>query len=76
MKMMERKAYTAFGEMGFGETGRYRSTCTDPKFNRSRSHGYENRHSHTAASDACCHGCAPAAGVGLRVNATTCYLVK
>jgi len=21
MKMMERKAYTAFGEMGFGETG-------------------------------------------------------
>jgi len=31
MKMMERKAYTAFGEtgfgeMGFGETGRYRNT--------------------------------------------------
>jgi len=24
MKMMERKAYTAFGEMGFGETGRHR----------------------------------------------------
>jgi len=23
MKMMERKAYTAFGEMGFGETGRH-----------------------------------------------------
>jgi len=24
MKMMERKAYTAFGETGFGETGRHR----------------------------------------------------
>jgi len=23
MKMMERKAYTAFGEMGFNETGRH-----------------------------------------------------
>jgi len=26
MKMMERKAYTAFGETGFGETGRHHYT--------------------------------------------------
>ena len=28
MKMMERKAYTAFGETGFGETGRHRTWVT------------------------------------------------
>jgi len=27
----------------------------DPDVKRSRSHGYENRHSHTVASDACCY---------------------
>jgi len=26
MKMMERKAYTAFGEMGLGEMGRHRAS--------------------------------------------------
>jgi len=28
MKMMERNAYTAFGETGFGETGRHRGWST------------------------------------------------
>jgi len=33
-----------------------RSAGIDPEVKRSKSHGYENRHSHTVASDACCYG--------------------
>jgi len=36
MKMMERKAYTAFGETGFGKTGRHHSNSVkgEWKWNR------------------------------------------
>jgi len=33
-----------------------RSACIDPEDKSSRSHSYENRHSRTVASDACCYG--------------------
>ena len=36
----------------------------------SRSHGYENRHGRTVASDTCCAAVAAAAGVGLHVDST------
>ena len=32
-----------------------RLACIDPEVKRSRSHGYENRHGSTVASDACCY---------------------
>ena len=34
-----------------------RSACIDQEVKRSRSHGYENRHGRTVASDACCYNC-------------------
>jgi len=37
------------------------------KGQRSRSHGYENRHSRTVAGEMCCCGRAAAAGLGLHV---------
>jgi len=57
------------------------STCIDPEVKRSRSHGYENQHSRTVASD---HGmysafqyaavlAAAVAGVGLHVD-TAAYV--
>jgi len=41
------------------------------KGQRSRSHGYENRHGRTAASG-CCDRCATAAGVGLQCTSYDC----
>jgi len=50
------------------------SAYTDPEVKRSRSHGYENRHSCMVASDCCGYCTTAAASVGLSACHMTAYV--